>query len=116
MVRVESDRFPYLPVRLSLHGRKTEFEALLDTGFDGGLAVSESAVARGQTAEWHLTAFLADGTLVDVPDYLGTVQVGELPPVTTIIVSLGDEPILGRAVSDQFNITLDHGRRIVVEP
>ena len=115
-MRVESDRFPYLPVRLSLHGRKTEFEALLDTGFDGGLAVSESAVANGQAAEWNLTVFLADGSLVDDPAYLGTVQVGELPPVTTIIVTLGDEPILGRAVSDQFNITLDHGQRIVVEP
>lgn len=115
-MRVESDRFPYLPVSLSLRGQKTEFAALLDTGFDGGLAVSDSAIANGQTAEWNLTVFLADGSLVDVPAYLGTVQVGELPPVTTIIVTLGDEPILGRAVSDQFNITLDHGRRIIVEP
>ena len=115
-MRVESDHFPYLPVCLSLRGHKTEFEALLDTGFDGGLAVSESSMAVRQTAEWRLTAALADGSMVDVPAYLGTVQVGELPPVTTIIVTLGDEPILGRAVSDQFNITLDHGQRIVVEP
>ena len=115
-MRVESDRYPYLPVSLSHRGRKTEFEALLDTGFDGGLAVSESAVADGQTAEWSLTTFLADGSLVDVPAYLGTVQVGSLPPLTTIVIALGDEPILGRAVADQFKITLDHGRRIVVEP
>ncbi|MCY4436931.1 MAG: hypothetical protein OXE05_06310 [Chloroflexi bacterium] len=78
--------------------------------------MSKSSIADRQTAEWHLTASLADGSMVDVPAYLGTVQVGELPPVTTIIVTLGDEPILGRAVSDQFNITLDHGQRIVVEP
>lgn len=115
-MRVESDHFPYLPVRLSLRGRTAEYEAFLDTGFDGGLAVSASSVAAGQTADWSLTAFLADGSLVDVPAYLGTVQVGEFPPVTTIIVALGDEPILGRAVADQFKVTLDHGERIVVEP
>ncbi len=114
-MRVESDRFPYLPVSLSLRGRKTEFEALLDTGFDGGLAVSEGAVADGQTAEWHLTACLADGSVVDVPAYLGTVQVGSLPPLTTIIITLGNEPILGRAVADQYKITLDHGQRVIAE-
>ena len=115
-MRVESNRFPYLPVRLSLRGSTAAFEALLDTGFDGGLAVSPSSVAVGQTAEWSLTAFLADGSLVDVPAYLGTVQVCDLPPVTTIVVTLGDEPILGRAVADQYKVTLDYGERIVVEP
>ena len=115
-MRVESDRSPYLPVKLSLRGRETEFEALLDTGFDGGLAISKSAVANGQTAGWILTMFLADGSLVDVPAYLGTVQVGLLPPVTTIIITLGNTPILGRAVADQYKITLDHGQRTVVEP
>ena len=114
-MRVESDHFPYLPVRLTLNGRGFEFEALLDTGFDGGLAVSASSVAIGQTAEWSLTAFLADGSLVDVPAYLGIVRVGVLPPVTTTIIALGDEPNLGRAVADCYKITLDHGRRIVVE-
>ncbi len=114
MVRVESDRFPYLPVRLSLHGRKTEFEALLDTGFDGGLAASESAVANVQAAEWNLTVCLADGTLVNVPAFLGTVQVGKLPPVNTTVITLGDEPIIGRAVADQHSTTLDHSQRIVV--
>ncbi len=115
-MRVESDRFPYLPVRLTIGGREAQFEALLDTGFDGGVAVPEDTIASGQTAEWSLSFYLADGSVVDVPAYLGRVQVGELLPVTTIIITLGGEPILGRAVTDQFKITLDHGQRIVVEP
>jgi predicted aspartyl protease len=115
-VSVESSHFPYLPVTLSLGGKRLTFEALLDTGIDGGLAVTEESIASGQAAEWNLSFALADGSLVNVPAYLGTVQVGELSPVTTIVIALGDEPLLGRAVSDQFNITLEHGQRIVVEP
>ena len=115
-MRVESNHYPYLPVTLALGGRRFQFEAILDTGFDGGLAVAESVVANGHAAEWKLAFVLADGSLVNVSAYLGTVQIGSLSPVTTIVITLGDEPVLGRAVADQFNITLDHGQRIVVEP
>ena len=34
-----SSRFPYLPVRWQVRQQTYEAEALLDTGFDGGIAV-----------------------------------------------------------------------------
>lgn|GEM_PF-6453729 len=36
---MESDRFPYLPVRISLGPLVVEVMAFLDTGFDGALAL-----------------------------------------------------------------------------
>lgn len=114
-MRVESSHFPYLPVTLSLHGHRLEFEALLDTGFDGGLAVPEGTIAIGLSAAWKIRAYLADGSLVHAPAFRGTVCIGSLPPVTATIIILGNAPVLGRAVADHHKITLDRGRRIVVE-
>lgn len=36
---VESRRFPYLPLRVELDGLELRLEALIDTGFDGDLAL-----------------------------------------------------------------------------
>ena len=115
-MRVESNHFPYLPVTLSLHGHRLEFEALLDTGFDGGLAVPQSSVAFAPSTSLRIGALLADGSLVNAPAYRGAVRIGSLPPVDTRILVIGNAPVLGREVADQYKITLDHGKRIVVEP
>jgi hypothetical protein len=40
-------------------------------------------------------------------------QVAAFPGVIT---ALGDEAIVGVGVASHFNIILDHGRRVVVEP
>lgn len=114
-MRVESSRFPYLPVTLTLRGNSLEFEALLDTGFDGGLAVPEGTIAFELSAAWKIRASLADGSAAHAPAFRGTVCIGSLPPVTTTIIVLGTAPVLGRTVSDHHKITLDRGRRIVVE-
>ena len=39
-----SDRYPYLSVFLNVHGRVLEVEALVDTGFDGGVIVPSGTV------------------------------------------------------------------------
>jgi hypothetical protein len=57
---------------------------------------------------------LADGSAVDAPLYLGTVEVIGLPAVAAGVIVLGDEYILGRGVLAHFKVTLDHGRRVVV--
>lgn len=44
--RVESRRFPYLPLRLEVRNRMYEVEALIDTGFDGDLRALLSRLSR----------------------------------------------------------------------
>jgi hypothetical protein len=33
-----------------------------------------------------------------------------------VISFLGEEALIGRAVTDRFRLTLDHGQRVIVEP
>lgn len=113
--RVVSERFPYLPVRLRVRGREAVVEALLDTGFDGYVVVPAHLVTNGAPADTHYTWVLADGSKVESPTYRGTAQIGELPPVRVLISVLGDEPIIGRALTNRFSIHLDHGRQVIVE-
>ena len=51
-----SSRFPYVPVRWQVGQQIYEAEALLDTGFGGGIAVppyfSEGQVADSYTISW----------------------------------------------------------------
>jgi predicted aspartyl protease len=113
--RVVSDRFPYLPVRLHVRDRSTEVEALLDTGFDGHVVVPAHLVTDGKPADTHSIWTLADGSEVVSSTYRGTAQIGDLPPVRVLISVLGDEPIIGRALTNRFPFTLDHGEQVIVE-
>jgi len=45
--RLEKHRFPYLPVRLTVHDRSANVEALLDTGFDGTVVVPAHLLTNG---------------------------------------------------------------------
>ena len=114
--QVISHRFPYVPIRLQVRGREALVEALLDTGFDGHVVVPASLMTNGAPADTHYTWTLADGSEVSSPTYRGTVQIGSFPPVRVLISVLGDEPIIGRALTNHFSIHLDHGRQVIVEP
>jgi hypothetical protein len=46
--RLESERFPYLPLRLVVRDQTHEIEALIDTGFDGDVAVPPDVLADGE--------------------------------------------------------------------
>jgi predicted aspartyl protease len=113
---VVSSRFPYLPVHLDVGGHSDDVEALLDTGFDGDVAVPLSRMPGGQPPDFLETWTLADGTQVVVPTYLGSVQIGGLPAFRVALTALGDEPLVGRGVGDRFRITLDHGQQLILEP
>jgi predicted aspartyl protease len=114
--RVESERFPYLGLHVEVRNRIHSVDALIDTGFDGFLAVPPSLLADGQPPDNFQSWSLADGTRVTAPLYLGTVHVGDLGSVPALITALGDEPLVGRGVIDRFRLTLDHGERVVIEP
>ena len=95
--RLESTRFPYIPITISVNQLTTTFDALLDTGFDGEF-------------------ILASGSAVYRPVFLGTATTGFLGKFPVEIAALGGEYLLGRGLSDRFAITRDHGRQIIVEP
>lgn len=110
-----SSRFPYLPIHVSTARKDFELEALLDTGYDGGVIIHPKLIANGELPGWLVDCKLADNSIVEVPAYLGSVKLGgrKLNDITVLI--MGDEPIIGREVIKYFKITLDHGQRIILE-
>ena len=114
--RLESDRFPYLPLRLEIRGRSYPVEALIDTGSDGDVAAPTALLAAAGPPDNYHSWILVDGSEVFAPYYHGTVRVGDVGSFPAAITALGEEPIVGRGVTDNVSLHLDHGRRVVVEP
>ncbi len=112
---VTSSRFPYLPIKVSTAKKDFELEALLDTGYDGGVIVPPKLITNGEVSKWLVDCKLADNSIVEVSAYLGSVRLGskKLNDITVLI--MGDEPIIGREVMKHFKVTLDHGRKIILE-
>lgn len=118
---VSSSHFPYLSVIVKIGLEKIpeqelEVKALIDTGFNGSLALPKKlinpSIKKFNDIEWQL----ADETEILTPAYLGTVQIGRLKPVNATIIALGDEPILGTGVTNHFKLTFDRGIKVIVEP
>jgi predicted aspartyl protease len=114
--RVESTRFPYVPLRLTFGGSTDRLEGLLDTGFDGDIVVPADYPTRGMRPVTRNPANLADGTEVWIPTYAGAVQVGDVQVAPVFIFTLGDHVLIGTNLIKRFNVILDHGRRVIVEP
>lgn len=114
--RVVSSRFPYLPVRIHVRDRYESGEALLDTGFDGGIVVPSSFFSNAEQPDWYTWWTVADNRRVLAPVYRGTVELDGLGPFPTLITALGDELLVGLQVANRFSILLDHGQRVIVEP
>lgn len=111
-----SPRFPYLAVRIEVGQRDATVEALLDTGFDGDVAVPPGLVTNGHPPDGHSRWTLADGSSVLVPYYVGTVELAGLGPFPAVVIVLGDEPLVGAGVARHVTIILDHGQRVIVQP
>jgi predicted aspartyl protease len=122
MTQVSSGtRFPYLQIHVQIGTprhieQELNLEALVDTGFDGGVTVPPGSVDAAIVPDIILDLGLADGSRLRAPGYLASVRIGTLQPVLTMLIALGDEPLLGREVLDNFRVTFDHGREILVEP
>ncbi len=72
-------------------------EALLDTGFNGGLALpAERIAALGLKRRGQVTAVLASGEERNVPTYRATVQVGGTGH--SAVVAEAGEPLVGMAL------------------
>ena len=118
---VTSSRYPYLPVHVEIFTQQTivfefDVEPMVDTGFDGGLTVPQGVILASVppfgTSEWKL----ADDTEIKLPAYIARVTIGSLQPIATLVIVLGDDPLLGRDVIDNFSLHFDHGRQLTVEP
>ena len=116
-----SARFPYLPVHVQIGSprhieQELDIEALVDTGFDGAVTISPGTIDPTIVPDMQFNLALADGTELFAPAYLATVRVGTLDAVLTMVIALGEEPLLGRDVIDRYRVVFDHGTRILVEP
>ena len=108
-------RFPYLPVELTLGEQSLRVEAQIDTGFDGDVAVPETTNFE-QAPNIYRRWELGDGTIVQVPVYVGVARLGGFDPVPARIAVLGREVIVGRGLTDRYRVIFDHGERVIVEP
>jgi clan AA aspartic protease len=80
-------------------------EALLDTGFNGGLALpAERIAALGLKRRGQVTAVLASGEERNVPTYRATVQVGGTRH--SAVVAEAGEPLVGMALLRGFELRI----------
>jgi predicted aspartyl protease len=115
-----SGRFPYLLVHVrigNLQYPDCEFdvEALVDTGFDGGLTVPPGYIPDRVRSIGQIKCDLADGSTVFANYYGGFVSVGALQPMATIVIVLPHEPLPGRAVTNHYRLSFLYGREVVLE-
>ena len=103
--QLKSSRFPFVPFRLEILHQTCEEEALLDTGFDGDMAVPPSFF-EGQEPDSHQYWKLADETLVPAPVYGGIVRLGDFQPIGVNVIGLG--------VLNHFSVLFDHGKSVTV--
>jgi predicted aspartyl protease len=113
--RVVSSRFPYLPITLRVRQHVITLDALIDTGFDGHLVVPADTLV-GEPADAYLPYRLADGSSVVCDALSGTVELGGLVQFPAIVAALGGECLIGRGITDQLRLILDHGTQVIAEP
>ncbi len=111
-----SSRFPYIPLEIILPRKSGRFEGLLDTGFEGEVVVPEGFAADAGPADEYRIIRLADGSEVLTEVHFGEVDLDALGRFPVRVVALGDECLVGLGLANRFAITLDHGRRLIVEP
>ncbi len=118
---VTSYRFPYLSLHVLIGNRDNpdyefDVEALVDTGFDGGLAVPPDLIPTTIAPVGHSVWNLADGSQITASAYFCYVSIGHLSAVPTAVITLDGDALLGRHVTDRFRLTFDHGNQVLIEP
>lgn len=110
-----SSHFPYIPIRITFRNREERVEALLDTGFDGDIILPEGFIENGEIADDYNPWRMADGSIIHAAAYRGRAEIGKKKIGEVLITVLGTKPLIGRNIIANFKITLDHGKRVIVE-
>ncbi len=114
--RLVSSRFPYLPIHVRIGLRDFNVDALVDTGFEGYVALPARLVGGHPLPDGHVRWTLADGSPIHAPYYFGDVSVGDHGPYQSLITTLGSMPLIGQGIVRQLTLVFERGRRVVVEP
>ena len=97
-------------------GAKEEIDALLDTGFNGALALSSAQIATlGLNQRSKTRVVLAGGERRHVPTYRATVQFGTREQ--TVLVAEAGEPLVGMDLLWEYDLYLQcrEGGHVVIE-
>ncbi len=111
-----TSRFPYLPIRVSVDGTIYKGDALLDTGFSGGIMLPSRYLPDDALLSGYIDWVLADHSTVRAPYYRCTVEIDGFRPLRSVVTTMGDEVLVGVRVISRFYVLLDHGERVVVSP
>lgn len=72
-------------------------------------------LTNGDPPDTLLPWQLADGKVVLAPVYAGKIKLGKLSSFTVSVVSLGNEVMIGRGITDRFKVIFDHGKKVIIE-
>lgn len=101
--------YPSLGMRFAVDQVADEAVALVDTGFDGHLVVPNALIGRLSQPIYLRRVRTASGEIVQVPVYLGTVELIDAPGQwDALVIALGDEYLIGLALINHFKVTFDH--------
>lgn len=106
--------FPSLPVTVWALGGPFEGMALLDTGFEGDIIIP-AHLGTGLSGSGQ-DLVLADGSMIEAPIRGGFVQFGNLESVPAEVIYMGKDFIIGMGVLRRYEVILDHGQRVIVNP
>ena len=114
--RITSAHFPYILVKITVGVNSYDVESLIDTGFDGQIILPPKIFINGQLPTKFVTCKLADNSIVEIPIHIGSIELGNRKFNDIAVLIMGDEPMVGREVLKHFKVTLDHGRKVIIEP
>ena len=124
--KLTSSKYPFLPltIHVRVSNRKNielDTQALIDTGFSGDIVVPATGELKQHPPDAYATWTMADGSEVLAPIFLGTIRFPELDEevaemVGVTIAVLGDQALIGQSVLRRSTLTLDHGKRVILEP
>jgi predicted aspartyl protease len=119
---VTSSRYPFIRIRVTIrqpiaaNQQILDLEAMIDTGFDGGVVIPKSLLDPALTPVRYLPWSLADDSELLLPAFAGIVEIGNLPSFPTVVMPLSEDTLVGRHVIDNYRVIFDHGSQVIVEP
>ena len=105
---------PVSTLRVTVGGMTFDGEALLDTGFGGGVMLPSRYLPDDDPDFGYVDWILAGDSTLRAPSYKGTVEIDGFQPFQTSVALLGDTVLVGVQVIRRFYVLLDHGERVII--